>query len=233
MSWVDDIFSLVWDISSFFYDAYIEVEGWIWPFYLLNWPLYLLYKAFHSLLEPIGHFGDWVDAVADKLSSVFSIAEITAHFSTWIGYATDAWDWISNAWWNVIYIVGDWWADKKVTVQGWIDIAKEWALDLIDAIGEDLAKLWENVQWFFDNLLTFDEIIEWWKDWLGLTAAAMLRWGFVTALDIAGLITTAFIEREDFWAGWQDWKDMVADFFEDPLEFLWELFTDWFVGPEE
>jgi len=57
-------------------------------------------------------------------------------------------------------------------------------------------------------------------------------WWSGAVLQVQGLINTAFLERDSWWAGWQDWRDQVAEFFTNPLEFLLNRFTDWFLGPE-
>lgn len=219
--------------TGYFYDAYQEVIGWVWPFYLLYLPLYYLYRAFYYITYYFGQFNEWLAWAASRIDAILSTWDIWSYFQTWFDYGIDAWTWVVNAVWNVWNIVEDWWSSAKYLVLSWIDTAKYWLQVSIDAVSAGLTQLKANLQWFFDHLLTFDEIIQWWKNWLGRVLAAMLTWGFIRALDIVGLIATAFIERDDFWAGWQEWRGMVAAFFDDPLEFLWELATDWFIGPEE
>ncbi|KKM86231.1 hypothetical protein LCGC14_1281020 [marine sediment metagenome] len=63
----DPIFSLVWDISDYFYEAWLEVRGWVWPFNLLQYPFYAISTAFWRLLTPIATLGDWIDGIAGQL----------------------------------------------------------------------------------------------------------------------------------------------------------------------
>ena len=58
------------------------------------------------------------------------------------------------------------------------------------------------------------------------------EWWRSRVLEVAALIDTRLKESESLWAGWQDFRGTVADFFSDPLEFLLSRFTDWFLGPE-
>ncbi len=220
-------------VTGYFYDAYQEVIGWVWPFYLLYLPLYFLYRAFAYITYWFGQFNEWLDWAAGRIDAILSSWDIWSYFKPWFGYATDAWNWVANAFLNVWHIVENWWSEAQYIVQGWIADASNWLQELIAASERGLAFLRESIQWFFDNMLTINEIIQWWKDWLGKIAAALIRWGFATLLDVTGLIASAFLEREGFWAGWQDFRGKVADFFTDPLEFLWTLFADWFLGPEE
>lgn len=233
MSWVDDIFSFVWDISDWFYSAYQEVKGWVWPFYYLQYPLYGLYQVFRSLLTPIAHFSDWTREVWSKVQEIFSLEQITAYFRTWIDYATAAYWWVVSAFWNVWNIVEDWWSSAKYVVLAWIDDAKLWFQALLNEANAWLAQLQADWDSIVGKIPTWDEVGAWWSNWRGNVLATITGWWVGALLDVVGLIATAFIEREGFWAGWQDFRDKVADFFTDPLEFLWTLFVDWFLGPEE
>ncbi len=211
LAFVDTIFSAVWDISAWFLSAHQEVSGWIWPFYYLQYPLYGLHSVSWSMLTPIAHFGDWADDVAAKVSQVLTLEQITAYFSAMLTYATAAWDWVQNATWNVWYIVEDWWSSTQFIVLGWIDTATEGLAGLLEA--------WDNFRvTTLPTLVSFTWLDTWWN-------------GRLT--EVSSLIDSWFKSYEPFWAGWQDFRDKVALFFEDPLEFLWSLFADWFLGPEE
>ena len=228
LSWIGSIFSFVGDISDWFLSAYQEVSDWIWPFYFLQYPFYGLYRIFKDLLTPIATFWLWAEDIATKVVSVFTSDGILGLIQWWFPDLGSVIEWFIGRWNWFISAVGDWWDETKETVLGWIDIVKQWFLELIDAVAKDLAQLWAKLQWFFDNLMTLDEIIQWWKDWLGRVAAALIRWGFITVLDVGSLIISAFLEREDFWAGWQDMRGMVTDFFADPVDFIFNKIDEFF-----
>lgn len=221
------------DIFKLFYWLYDNTAGWVWPFRIISIPFYDIYRAFVWVAKHWIDFSDWVAEVWRRVQEAWDADGILGLLKMWFPWLYDIGEWFYARWSWFTTAVGDWWASVSETVKGWIDIAWEWVLELIADIQVGLAQLWADLQWFFDHLMTFDEIIEWWKDWLGNTAAAITRWGFAKLTDVAALILSAFIEREDFWAGWQDMRGAVADFFTDPLEFLWNMFTDWFLGPEE
>ncbi|GAJ14636.1 unnamed protein product, partial [marine sediment metagenome] len=176
---------------------------------------------------------EWAEDVWNRILKIFSLGEITAYFRTWIDAAINAWDWVVNSFWNVWNIVEDWWDATKITVLGWIDIVKQWVIETYDATLKGFAELQPVWDFFKGKLENLENVLNWYFEWRDQVVGAVIRWGFVTALDVAGLIAAAFLERDDFWAGWQDIRGKVADFFTDPLEFLWTLFTDWFLGPEE
>lgn len=233
MSWIDDIFSWVWDISLWFYDAYLEVKGWVWPFYNLASPLLFLSGGFFHLLTPIAHFYDWAYDIGQKITNILSSFDIMALLRTWLDWAEWSWEWITNAWPTVTSWIDSWWSVTSWTVQTWIDTATEGLVALKDAWTNfwtitwpewtgnlsDLRAGWDNF-WIvtFPELVNFDWLTSWWSDRL---------------LDLQSLINTAFLDRDSWWAGWQDWRDQVIEFFTDPLEFLLDRFTDWVLGPEE
>ena len=233
LAFVDTIFSAVWDISDWFLSGAHEVSGWIWPFYYLQYPLYGLHSVSWSLLTPIAHFGDWADDVAAKVSQVLTLEQITAYFSVILANATAAWDWVKNALGNVWLIIETWWSSTKLVVLAWIDLAKEEALTLISQVEAELA----NLRRSFDNieakLPSIDAVLAWWTSWAGNVISVINTWWTSTMGEVQDLINSAFTDRESWWAGWEDFRDKVAEFFSDPWEFLLERFTDWFLGPEE
>lgn len=232
MRFIDDIFSFVWDASDFFYDAYLEVKGWVAPFRYLKTPLYALYQVFWDLTTPIAQLGDWADNVAYKVTKILSISDIRAALKTWLDYATWAWDWVSDWWANVADVVTSWWSTASLTVQVWIDDAVHITLAQIDAVRITLAQIASSWDSFKAKIPSIDEVISWWGNWSGNVLTTVNTWWLGTLKDVKGLIDSAFVARQSLWAGWQDMRAKVVEFFQDPLEFLRSRFTDWFLGPE-
>lgn len=220
-------------VFTFFYSIYAETNGWIWPFHLVSLPFYNLYRSFVYITKYWIDFSDWTAAVWTKVEQTWTSEGIVGLIKWWFPSLANIVEWFAGRWLWFVSVVGDWWDSTKLTVLAWIDEARDWILELLAVTEASLAKLWQDLQWFFDHLLTIDEIIQWWKDWLGRVMAALVRWGFAQMADVTALIISAFLEREDFWSGWQDMRDYVFAFFDDPLEFIWSLFEDWFTGPEE
>ena len=223
MWFLDNIVEWLDDATNRFYDAYLEVSGWISPFNLLYLPLYYLYRAFYYLTWYFGQFNEWLDWAAGRIDAILSISSITAYFQTWIDYATDAWDWVKNALGNVWLIVESWWSSTKLTVQAWIDTATE-GFDALRVVWDEvwtitwpqwtatLEVLGSEVSDFFTNtlptLLDYLKLENWWN-------------GKLLAVD--GLIGSTLAE-------WFPFYDDVAEFFSDPGEFLLSRLTDWFLG---
>jgi len=175
---------------------------------------------------------NWYDDTIDLLSDILSWESIKSYIRSWLSGIEAAIAWFSNAFMNVVNIVDAWWNGMQSTVQDWIDAATQgfdelkaawdnfWTVtwpDILDDI-TGLKAAWDNF-WTvtFPDLVSFDWLTSWWNG---------------TLQDVQNLIDSAFTLRDTLWAGWQEVRDNVLEFFADPLEWLWARFTDWFLGPE-
>lgn len=176
---------------------------------------------------------DWYDDVMDELEDILSWTTIRSKIRTWLDGIEDLVDWWENWWTNIKGKVDDWWEDTLDDVKGWIAAAVEGLASLLAAWDTFWNDLWPTLTSLVDtikaawdafikdtlpNLLDLTFLTEWWND---------------RVKDVQDLIDTGFKLRDDFWKGWQDIRDTVLEFFDDPLEWLWARFTDWFLGPEE
>ena len=232
MQFINWIIEELEDIADFFHDAYLEVTDWVWPFNLLEYPLYGIYGRFHWLAEWFEDFGAWVDDTADKISHMITSWDIFELLQTWLDWAADAWFWVRYAWDNVIDIVNDWWASILPYILSYVDAATEGFTDLVAAWDNfwtttwpgvlteitDLKNEWDNF-WVvtFPSLVSFDRLTTWWGDRLS---------------EVDSLLSSWTLTLSPLWEGWQEIRDSVVEFFADPLEWLWARFTDWFLGPE-
>lgn len=232
MLFIDTIFSYVWDVSDYFWNAYQETKDWVWPFNLLQYPLYSLYGAFWHLGTPIAQLGAWCDDVASKIAKVLSQADILSLVGKWLTYAEDAWNWVKNAATNVSGIIGTWWGTTSLTVKAWIAAANEYTRSLIASVTASVVTLQASWDSFKGKIPSIDQVITWWGNFTGNILLVVNTWWSGALKDVQALIDSAFTTREGLWAGWQDWRDRVAEFFMNPVEFVWAKFTDWFLGPE-
>lgn len=233
MHFLDTIFSLVWDISDWFYNLYLNVPDWPIIRDWIKTPLLFISNRFWDLLTPIAHFNDWVHDVNNKVKSILSSVDIISLLRTWLTYAENAWNWVVNSWTNVRDIVDTWWSSASLTVQAWIEDAVSGVQTLVDQANIWLANLqaaWDDLK---GRIPTLDEVVSWWTNWTGQVLAFVNTWWTGALLEVQGLINSAFVERASWWAGWSDFRDQVVTFFTDPVEFIWERATNWFLGPEE
>lgn len=154
---------------------------------------------------------DWYEDILDTLQNTLSWSAIKGFIRGWLPYLEDTIDW----WHSWTYYVGqkidEWWSPVWSDIQGYIAIATQGFDDLRIAWDE----FWNTT---FPNLVSFE--------WLGI-------WWDRKVIEFQELIDSRFKDLEPFWAGWQDVRNNVIEFFNDPLEWLWLRFTDWFLGKEE
>ena len=233
MSFMNYIVQRLNDVSDFFYDLYLEVLGWVYPFWLAAGMFYNLYSIFNRLAWNFYDFAQWVKAATTSLEGILSWSYIKGLIRRWLPALEDVISWWESWTTWVRQRIDDWWYYTKNTVQGWIAIGDQWLKDLIDDANAWLARLQSSINDLIGMLPGISELAAWFSDWWGNILSHLTSWWANRVLDVQGLIDTAFTAREPFWAGWQDVKDNVIEFFSSPLDWLLDHFTDWFLGPEK
>lgn len=233
MYFMNRIIGYLNDASWLFYEIYLEVYGWIWPFSYLQYPFWDLSSIFSWLAWGFRDFTIWVYEVNNLVTNILSWSTIESYIRNWLPHLVDVVHW----WHNWVYFlsreINNWWYYTQATVQGWIDIATQGFDNLVVAWDEFWTYTWPR---WTDKL---DLLAADWGDFLIHKLPTLFdisyaeEWWRSKFLDVTKAISDAFREREDFWAGWQDFRDKVVEFFTDPLEWLLDRFTDWFLGPEE
>ena len=215
VSWLDGV-------SAFFYSLYLETLGW-WalPDFVSDL-FYSLSGAFSSLAWNFSDFATaWYDAV-DKLKLILNWDTI--------------WDYITERAgqiWEKIQALPDFLIPIVREIPKWYDFFISEAQKLIDVLW-DKAKLW--IDWLDERLNSFLVV---WSDFINITwpqfttqlSSLLAEWStFITItlpqlpnwLDIEALIQSWAKSLEPFWAGWQDWRDKVTEFFTDPEDWLYK-----------
>lgn len=228
MWFLNSIVSWLTSAEDFFYDAYLEVRAWVYPFYYLSYPLYSLYSAFYYLAYYFSDFNEWVDWAANEVGNILSFSNIYSYFRTYFDYASDAWHWVRDAFYYITGIIDDWWWETKLTVQGWIDTAVQGFQSLLNQLDSLLASLQSEWSNFKAKIPSINEVLSWFTNWWSNTLARVIAWGALTATQISSLVDSAFTARDSFWAGWQDVKNDVTEFFTDPLQWLYDRLETFF-----
>ncbi len=220
MRFTDRIFSLFWDISDYFYNAYKTASDWIWPFNAIQYPLYALYRAFWSLLDPIAAMGEWLGDMDDRLVGFLDRAGILSLLQTWLTYAEDSWYWIRNSWSNILDVIRAWWTGVAGDVLAWIDQARDFAATLVAGVMEDLGMLrssWDN---FWTTtwpamLSDLGMLRSSWESFLSSTLPNLATWTGSQALIETTLRSwfPFYDELVQFWSG-------IRDLFSDPEGYL-------------
>lgn len=218
--------------SDFFYDIYREVLGWVYPFWLAAEFFYSLSRVFNWLAWDFSDFAEWVYSVVDALATILSWTNIRSLIRGWLPDLEDVIDWWDRWWVWVGQEIDDWWGYTKNIVQGWIDSATEGFSDLVVAWDTFWNITWPQWTGKLDTLKA-DWDIFWAVTFPTLVSFTWLTtWWTSTMVEVLNLIDTAFTLRESLWAGWQEIRAQVVEFFADPWEWLLAKFTDWFLGPE-
>ena len=232
MGFMSSIINVLNSVSGWFYQIYLDIYGWVYPFWLVAGFFYQLCLLFNKMAWAFYDFSSWVSDVQGKVAKILSQADILSLLRTWLSYAENAWSWVVNAWQNVTAIINTWWSSTSQVVRVWVNEAKQYAASLAMTANTWLASLqsaWDN---FKGKIPAIDQVISWWGNWSGNVLTFVNTWWNTRLLDIQELINSAFIARQSFWEGWQDWRGKVTEFFTDPVEFIWQRFADWFLGAE-
>jgi len=232
MSFFNSIIGAMGQVSGFFYDLYSETSGWVGPFYYISTFFYWLSSIFADLSWYFSYFYDWAYDVWDKVSRIFTWENIWSLIQQYAGPLLNIlkglWDWWRSIWDEI----GTWWSAVQYTVREWIDAAVGGLRDIAGAWSDfwnnlwpqltrsfnSLKSAWDNFwNYTFPNLVDFTWLTTWWNGRL---------------LDVRNLINTAVRDVGGLAEGWLDMRSIVVTFFQDPLEFIWSKFADWFLGPE-
>lgn len=232
MWFLDQIISWLTTIKFLFRDAYYEVASWTYPFNQLASPLWDIYYAFIYLVIYFRDFRDWVADTAIKLTTILSYANISSYFSSIFNAATNAWNWVLNSAYNIWAAVEVWWSSMSLTVQGWIDSAKQLLLLLIGELELVVVALQAAWETFLSWIPSLSEIISWFSNWWGWILEKILAWGGLSATSIMDLILSTLKD----WFPWYDtlaeiWDEIVA-FFASPWDYIEAKFVNWWLGPE-
>jgi len=219
-------------VSSRFYEIYRTVYEWPPPIYYLGTSFYSLSSLFNSLAWGASTFFTTFNELWAWVHNTLSWDTIWSFIIDRLPRLADLNTWFYNWWYNVNSVVSSWWTSTMGTVQGWIQVAKQYAADLFSSVNAGLLTLqgaWDN---FKGRIPTIEQVIYWWGNWAGNVNTVLTTWWAGQLLEIQGLINSAFTARQSLWAGWQEMRDNVAGFFDDPVEYIWDRFIDWFLGPE-
>jgi len=190
------------------------------------------YFAFSDIWYELRELALWFESLEERLTDVITESRIFQLLQKWLNYAEDAWSWVLNSVQYVGSIIDDWWSPIWSDVKGYIAIAVEGLAELRTAwdtfwhvTWPELVNRLENLYGSWDlfvttvlnTLVSFTWLTTWWQSRL---------------TDIDALINSWFIAFTPFWEGWQEIRDQVLEFFADPLTWLEQRFTDWFLGAE-
>jgi hypothetical protein len=232
MDFITSIISYCYQASNYFYSLYTNSVNATFPLSSLASFFYSLSLLFTSLSYAFNDFRAWLYNASDKISKILSIDTIVSYFNTWINYATNAWNWILNAANVIAYNIGAWWNTTQQTVLYWIDQAKQWALAQVNNLATTLAPVLAGWNSFVASIPSLNEILLWFTNWWANVLSHLSSWWAERLLDIKTLFDSWTLDLAPFWEGWQEIRETVFSFFNNPFDWLWDKFTNWFLGAE-
>jgi len=233
MDWQYDIIYALFVIAHWFSRIAEYCADSFWPLTTIADFFYGLHDIFFDTAVDFGEFFAWVRDVADKIGQVLSWEEIWNLLTSHIPFLEDVLNWFQKWWNNVTSVVTSWWSATQFTVRGWIDAAVSGFQSLVNQVSSSLASLQTAWDDFKGRIPTLDGVTSWWRNWIGNVLSEIESWWSGAVGEVQGLIDSAFLARDSWWAGWQEMRENVMTFFTDPVEFIWDRFADWFLGPEE
>lgn len=232
MGFMTSIVNALNSVGGWFYEIYLDVNGWVYPFYLSASFFYYLSTLFYNLAWYFSDFGTWVNSTVNQLAQILSWGTIWSYILSYVPNLLGIRDWFYSWSAQVTATVNGWWAATQNTVLAWVQGAKDYATALFSQLSSALALLQGAWDGFKGKIPTIDAIIGWWGGWWGNVLVQLGTWWAARLLDVQGLIDSAFLARDSWWDGWQEIRTSVLVFFANPLDFLWQRFAEWFLGPE-
>jgi len=225
---MNDIISWLKDIEDYFYDAYLEVWDWVYPFWLLGYPLLYISRGFGWLAYYFGEFRLWLYWAQDEIEDILSWSNIRSLIRGWLDGIEYLVDWFSDWWDNVTDVVGDWWEAVQVTVKGWIKVAVQGLDDLIEA----WDTFW-NITWTA-FLAQFDTLRDSWDNFWTVTFPTLVSFAWLQTwwnsrlAEVNDLIDSKLAAVLPFYDDLVSLWDSIKEFFADPLQWAYDQLDEWF-----
>lgn len=213
--WCDDVADKVSKIVSLsniysYFKSYFTkaVDAWNWVRYAPYNVKSIINSWWHSVKYTV------LSWIADIKS--WSLAQLNSLEATFVNLISSVQNWtltqISNtrsAFLALITDVKSWTFTQinnaRTAILGALSSLEQWTQTQINTIKATLAAL-------TDWATFYTWLANWWKDKL---------------LDIQNLLNTAFILRSAYWAGWQEMRAQVTEFFTDPGKWFMDRIEKW------
>ena len=222
MSWMNAIVSWLKSCESYFYNAYSEVYGWVYPFWLLSHPLLYVSRAFGWLAYYFSLFNNWLVWAGGEITKILNWDTIRSYILSWFRYLGNLGDLFYYFGQNVLSVVNTWWQSRLQDIQDLINIATQGFAALKVAWDNfwkvtwpqwttklDTVKAnWDNFWSFtFPTLVSFTWLTIWWNSKLK---------------DVDKLTTDKLKEWFPFYNDLIKLWDGIKLFFTDPEEWLYK-----------
>ena len=163
-----------------------------------------------DLGSPLGHLAAWYESVIERISRWLTSLDVLSIMSQWIARVNQLWAWFGSWWLNVQTAISTWWQGIGTDVLAWVQSARDYAFSLIVGVRQQLDRLTSS----WDNFRT------------AILPSLALKG------EVSTLITSAFTPWVKTFNIIDTFGKDIVDFFNNPLNWLLDHFTDWFIGKE-
>ena len=197
-------------IVQYLYQAFADMALWCWahdpPFGSIGSFFAEIYDHLTDLHYGLYLFAEEYESLWDAIVSILTESDIFTLLQQWLNYAEIAFTWVTNAPANILASVTEWWQSILPYILTYIDNAVEGFTELKAA--------WDTF-WIstLPNLVSFDWLGIWWNDKL---------------LDVQSLIDTAILNLNVLLEGWQEVREAVLEFFNDPYGWIYDRLDEFF-----
>lgn len=228
-AWAAAIPSAFNDVADGFYQLYLTARGWIWPFNYSADLFYAVSVVFRTLAAAFTDFLAVVNGLLSQLPGILSWATIWSYITSNVPNLEAIRDWFYGWVSSVLGVVVTWWAVTKPTLLSWIADAKSWTQSQLNTLQATVLSLLSDFRgWTQSQLNDIRAMLPALFDW-GALFSWITDWWANRLLDVQGLINSAFLSRESWWAGWRETRSAVFEFLTNPVGYIWDRFLDWFL----
>jgi len=206
MWWIDQIFTIIWNISEWFRSIGQITSTWVYPFSFISTPFFAITSLFQSWLDPITNFGNWADDVWARVQQILDENGILGLILWVFPWLTDVGNWFAIRWEWFITQITDWWSVAQLTVQSWIEIAGQTLQTLIDNLTSGLAYLRAT-----------------WDTFITVTLPTLANWE-----GVSNLIETRLRIWFPFYDDLTNILSEFKEFFADPLDWVYNKLDEFF-----
>lgn len=228
MDFLDFIVTRLNQVSSFFYDMYLETYSWAWPFHHISTPLYRVHELFNGLAWDFSNFNIWVSDTVTKLRAILSWDTIWSYILSIIPNIQSLNTWWTNWTGNVWNVVTNWWASTQTLVQGWINDAKQYLQTQVNSLNVWVTNLEADVNELLSQVPSINEILAWFGNWWANILAKIQGWWNERLIDVNALIDSTLRDWFPFYDELAElWSDIKL-FFTDPQQWLYNGLDEFF-----
>ena len=142
---IDRIASYTGYVADYFYEVYLDVSGWVWPFWKAADFFYGLCSYTNKIKWRFQDFSEDMDDIVDEVGDILSWSNIRSYIKAYWPRLDDVIDWWYDRWYWVEDAIDDWWEYAKETVTQVVTNIYDYSRTTINNITEYVTNTITNV----------------------------------------------------------------------------------------